>query len=106
VWRVGSAVLQVASPRKPCVKIARYWGRSDLLRRVFETGRSGWYLRVLAEGVVEVGGAVELLDRPHPAWTVARAGGVASARRSDHAAARELAMVASLPQRWKAWLLS
>lgn len=105
VWRAGSARLQIASPRNPCVKIARYWGRPELLRRVFETGRTGWYLRVIEEGVVEAGAAIELLDRPHEAWTVARAGRIAMARRADRSAARELAEVRGLPERWKAWLL-
>jgi MOSC domain-containing protein YiiM len=105
VWRAGTARVQIASPRNPCVKIARFWGRPQLLRRVFETGRTGWYLRVLERGVVEAGDGVELLDRPHPAWTVARAGRVAVARRADRSAARELAGLGSLPQRWKAWLV-
>src|SRR5207253_6200200 len=34
VWRAGSAVFQIASPRKPCHKISDYWGRPDLLERV------------------------------------------------------------------------
>jgi MOSC domain-containing protein YiiM len=105
VWRAGTARLQVASPRNPCVKIMRYWGRPELLRRVFETGRTGWYLRVLDEGVIEAGGAVELVERMYPAWTVARAGRVAMARRANRSAARELSEVGALPQRWKAWLL-
>jgi MOSC domain-containing protein YiiM len=105
VWRAGTARLQVASPRKPCVKIARYWGRPELLRRVFETGRTGWYLRVLEEGAVEAGDAVELLDRPYPVWTVARAARVAMARRADLSASRELARVSTLPQRWRARLI-
>ena len=41
VWRIGTAVLQVASPRKPCHKISDYWGRPDLLKLVEKSGRSG-----------------------------------------------------------------
>lgn len=72
-WRIGSAVLQVASPRKPCSKISRFWGRPDLLRRVVDSGRTGWYLRVLQEGQIEAGDRVELAERTHPGWTVLRA---------------------------------
>lgn len=104
VWRVGSATLQIASPRKPCRTIARYWRKPELLALVEETGRIGWYLRVLEEGAVAAGQAVELLERPHPDWTVARAMRVARARKADPAAALELQAVAALSDRWKAFL--
>ena len=104
VWRAGSALLQIASPRKPCHKISDYWGRPELLGLVVQSGRSGWYLRVLEEGELQAGKEVELLERPHPQWTVARALTIAERRRQDPAAARELAEVAALSQRWKSWL--
>jgi MOSC domain-containing protein YiiM len=102
IWAAGSAVLQVASPRKPCRKISVYWGRSDLLRRAQQSGRIGWYLRVLAEGSLEAGDAVSLLERPHPEWSVRRAFSTALARRRGEAFA--LSEVAALSDRWRAWL--
>jgi MOSC domain-containing protein YiiM len=102
LWRAGSAVLQVASPRRPCRKIAAYWGRPELLRRVRRTGRIGWYLRVLEEGSLQQGMEVELIGRPHPEWTVRRAFAVALQRRGP--AALALAEVPALSPRWRAWL--
>jgi MOSC domain-containing protein YiiM len=102
VWLTGSAVLQVASPRKPCRKISAYWGRSDLLQRVHESGRIGWYLRVIAEGSLEAGGRISLLERPHPEWPIRRAFSAALAR--NRGKARALSEVAALSNRWKAWL--
>jgi MOSC domain-containing protein YiiM len=104
VWRAGSALLQISSPRKPCQKISHYWGRPELLGLVRETGRSGWYLRVLEEGATEAGDALDLVERPHPGWTVERAQGAARARKLDRGAALELAAVAALAERWKSWL--
>src|SRR5579864_7292922 len=52
VYRVGSATVQVSQPRGPCWKVGRRWNRPDLARRIRETGRSGWYLRVLSPGLV------------------------------------------------------
>jgi MOSC domain-containing protein YiiM len=100
IWRAGSAILQVPSPRNPCVKIGRYWGRPGLPRCVRESGRIGWYLRVLEEGVLEAGAPVALLERPHPDWTVQRA--FAAGRKSPEALA--LAMLPALSDRWRAWL--
>ena len=102
VWRAGSAVLQVASPRKPCHKIADFWGRPELLQAVARTGRVGWYLRVLEEGSLQAGDAVDLIDRPHAEWTVRRASEAARARRGPEALA--LAQVPALSERWRAWL--
>lgn len=104
VWRAGTAVLQIASPRKPCRKLSDFWQRPDLLKLVERSGRSGWYLRVLEEGALAAGGEIALAERPHPQWTVARAYRVGVQRARDRALALELAQVAALSDRWKAWL--
>jgi MOSC domain-containing protein YiiM len=91
VYRVGSATVQVSQPRGPCYKISYRWKRPDLLGRCESNGRSGWYLRVLEEGMVEAGQAVELLERPNPAWSIRRAADVFQARRKRVAEALELA---------------
>jgi MOSC domain-containing protein YiiM len=102
LWRAGTALLQISSPRKPCVKIGRFWGRPDLLQRVQRSARIGWYLRVIEEGVLRAGASLALLDRPHPAWTVERAFAAAQQRKGPEAVA--LATLAALPDRWKSWL--
>ena len=73
VVRVGDARLQVSQPRQPCWKMARRWGRKDMPLLLQETGRTGWYYRVLEEGTLEAGLPVELLERPCPTFTVAYA---------------------------------
>jgi len=90
-YAVGSAVVQVAQPRGPCFKIGYRWARADLLERVVNNGRHGWYLRVLEEGTVEAGMEVRLVNRPNPAWTIRRAADVYRARAHEPIAAAELA---------------
>ncbi|HEY2030184.1 MAG TPA: MOSC domain-containing protein [Myxococcales bacterium] len=105
VWRVGSAVLQVASPRKPCSKISRFWQKPELLKLVVQSGRTGFYFRVLEEGVIEAGDEVVIADRPHPEWPVLRVFRIGMARAKDRATARATAQtVTALAERWKAWL--
>jgi MOSC domain-containing protein YiiM len=104
VWQAGTSRLQVASPRKPCSKIGAFWRRPDLLGAVTDSGRIGWYLRVLQEGALQAGETVALLERPHPGWNVARAFRVALARRRERKEALELSQVAALANRWKSWL--
>ena len=106
VYEVGEAVVQVSQPRGPCYKIAYRWKRPDLLRRVEESGRHGWYLRVLREGLVEAGQAVTLTERPHPQWTVRRAADAYRYRRRDRATALELAACESFSPKERERILS
>jgi MOSC domain-containing protein YiiM len=99
IYGVGAAVVQVSQPRGPCYKISYRWKRPDLLGRCEKNGRHGWYLRVLQEGVVEAGQAVELLERPNPAWSVRRAADVYLARRKRVEEAADLARIAGYASR-------
>ncbi len=63
-WFWGDAVLEVCQPRSPCYKLAMYRGRGDMTRLFRQSGRSGWYLRVLQPGRVPVAGPVRV--EPHP----------------------------------------
>src|SRR5205823_5987076 len=101
-WRAGSALLQISQPRKPCRNISRFWRRPDLLRVVERTGRYGFYLRVLEEGVVEAGQEFRLVERPHPEWTVRRATEARRAVARSPAEARALLQLPVLGDDWRA----
>jgi len=100
-WKAGDAVFQVSQPRQPCWKMARRWRRSDLPKRVVHTGRSGWYMRILEEGLLTAGDDCELVSRPHPEWSVARANRLFYARSSELAEVAELADLPELSEAWR-----
>jgi MOSC domain-containing protein YiiM len=105
IWSVGDeATLQVSQPRQPCWKLARRWLIKTLPLQVQQTGRSGWYLRVLNEGFVAAGMRLKLIERPHAAWSVARANRVMHIDKDDHQAAAELAAIPTLAASWKTTL--
>jgi len=101
VWEVGPVRLAVTQPREPCWKLARRWRRTDLPGRVVATGRSGWYFRVLVEGVIESGFELHLVERPNPQWSVARANRVRYDEKADTDLAAELAAVSGLSGSWR-----
>ncbi len=104
-WHIGDwAVVQVSQPRQPCWKLARRWRIKTLALDVQQTGRTGWYFRVLHEGPVSAGMPLVLADRPYPEWTVRRANEVMHSLKSDIAAARELAAVPLLSASWRTTL--
>ena len=71
--RVGSsALLEVSQSRQPCWKLNDRFGLPNMARRVQDSGRTGWYYRVLQPGSVQAGDALVLVARPLPQWPLAR----------------------------------
>ena len=71
-FRLGGALIQVSQGRQPCWKLNHRFGVPDMARRVQQTGRTGWYYRVLVPGTVAPGDRLELIDRLAPDWTLRR----------------------------------
>jgi len=63
---IGTARLQVCQPRQPCFKLRLRFGDNRMPRAMVRSGRSGWYYRILDEGVLSAGDAVRLIERPNP----------------------------------------
>lgn len=106
VFKVGEVVVQVSQPRQPCWKIERRWGVKDFSLRMKQTGKTGWYFRVLKEGYVETGNAFTLMERSFPQWTVAMAYVIRRNRMTDVKAAQALAQCPALSPRWQESLIS
>lgn len=104
VWQAGEVRFEVSQPRQPCWKLSRRWRVDDLAAQVVRNGRSGWYLRVLAEGNLSAGTELELVARPSPNWTVARASELMHHRKDDLSAAAELAALPALSASWRTTL--
>lgn len=72
VFALGAAVVEVSQGRQPCWKLNERFGRPDVARQVQSTGRTGWYYRVLAPGLVAPEDRLVLLDRRSKDWTLRR----------------------------------
>lgn len=99
--RLGSALVEVSQGRQPCWKIDHKFQRKGITAKVVETARTGWYYRVIEPGQVEEGDALELVERAHEGWSVAR---VFKALFHKGTSTRELVEVASLDrlnQKWR-----
>jgi MOSC domain-containing protein YiiM len=71
VWRWGDARLQITGPRGPCYKLGIRIGRQAARTAIRVEGLVGWYLRVLAPGVVPTTGTISLVERHAARVTVA-----------------------------------
>jgi MOSC domain-containing protein YiiM len=80
VLSVGDAVLQVSQPRYPCFKLGIKLGDQRLVQRFQLSGRSGFYCRVLQEGLIAAGQPIALLERDETQPTIANDQVLASAQ--------------------------
>jgi MOSC domain-containing protein YiiM len=65
-YRIGTAEFVVTQPRMPCFKLGIRFGQPAIIKRFAESGRSGFYLGVVQEGVLEAGDLIERVRRdPH-----------------------------------------
>jgi len=100
-YRVGSAQLVVTQPRIPCHKLAARHGRPDLPKRFLASGRSGFYLRIEAEGELGAGDAVERVSRDERGLRVADLYALLGARRGDTALLRRAVEHPDLAAAWR-----
>lgn len=93
-FRLGSAVVEISQPRKPCWKIEHRFGHKGMVASIVASARCGWYFRVIAAGDVAAGDPLERISPGHSAWSVARA---FNALHAGKATREELAELAAVP---------
>jgi MOSC domain-containing protein YiiM len=103
VYRVGGAVVQVTQPRTPCFKLGIKMGNPRFLKLFLESGRTGFYLRVLEEGELGAGDAVELVNSDPAGVTVTEILRLGYKDTEDIEGARRAAAVAALSEGWRDW---
>ncbi len=65
IFRLGEAVIQITQGRIPCSTISKRTNNPLLLRRMVQTGFTGYLCRVLEEGIVRNDSQITLLES-HP----------------------------------------
>lgn len=71
-FRLGTALFEISQPRQPCWKVDHRFGVEGMTATIVESGRCGWYFRVLENGECEAGDELERVEVGHSDWTVAR----------------------------------
>jgi MOSC domain-containing protein YiiM/ferredoxin-NADP reductase len=102
IFRLGTVILQVTQPRKPCFKLAlRYNNDQRIASRMVREGRTGWYFRVLEEGRLSEHQQLTLLERRHENWSIRRVNKAAYARDASEDELREIAALPELSAAWR-----
>ncbi len=61
-FQIGSAIVQVTQPRMPCYKLALRFGRADMVKRFWKSGRSGIYFSIVQEGELQRGDSFQQIE--------------------------------------------
>jgi MOSC domain-containing protein YiiM len=71
VIELGTCTLQVSQPRYPCYKLGHKVGDQRFIKRFQQSERSGFYCRVLQEGMIEAGDTMRVVVRDESRPTIA-----------------------------------
>jgi MOSC domain-containing protein YiiM len=103
IW--GDALLEVSQPRAPCFKFALHSRRADAPALMTASGLSGWYFRVLREGMAPSEGASLLLASKSDGPSVRDAFFAALNPRTPEALREKVAAARGLAESWRTALL-
>jgi MOSC domain-containing protein YiiM len=89
-FSVGTAEVVVTQPRLPCYKLGIRFGSDDMVKRFFDSGRTGFYLAVTREGEVGAGDEITMLGRAQDSVPVSEITRLYIAKRYDSDDARQV----------------
>jgi MOSC domain-containing protein YiiM len=101
-WRIGTVTLEVNAPRIPCWKLAKKMEDPKFIKRFAKAGRPGAYLRIVEEGELGAGDAIQIVDRPEHNVTI---GLFANAYEHDRSQLPKLLDAPALSDEWRSWIL-
>lgn len=100
-FRLGGALIEVSQGRQPCFRLNLRFGLHDMARRVQDSGRTGWYYRVIKPGLVTPGDWPTRVARPLPDWPLSRLWRILYVDLPDREALAAMAALEALPEGWR-----
>jgi MOSC domain-containing protein YiiM len=103
-FRIGEAIVMVTQPRTPCYKLALKFQRDDMLKRMLTNGRSGFYLAVIRQGVVQSSDSIERIHEDSERISVAEINTLYRDGGKDANLLKRAANLEALPASWRDYL--
>ena len=104
-FRLGTAEVMVTEPRFPCYKLGLKFGRDDIVKKFLASGRSGFYLAVLKEGLVGAGDTIEPLSRDPHGVTVTDIVHLYINDKTNVELLQRAVQVEALPEGWRSYFM-
>lgn len=102
VFRVGDTLLQVTQPRPPCFKLGIRMGLPQFPKLFLASGRVGFYMRVLQEGLVGAGDEITLVREDEKGLSVREVINLLYFDNENIAGAKAASELDALTPRWRA----
>ena len=99
-WRIGGAVFEVSEPRIPCGRLGVRMEDPGFVRRFTDAQRPGAYLRIVVEGDVGAGDAIDVISKPEHDLSIREIFRIYTRDRGD---ARRLIGVPAVSEAWRGW---
>jgi MOSC domain-containing protein YiiM len=101
-FAIGTARFVVTQPRLPCFKLALALETPSIGKPFLESGRTGFYLRVLQEGTMQAGDPIyPLPSRESVRVTIAEFVELYRIKRATREQINRILCLAALPEDWK-----
>jgi MOSC domain-containing protein YiiM len=101
IFVLGTAIVQPTQPRQPCKTLAARYGKVDMVKLVVESGRTGFYCRVLGEGVVDKYSPFVLKERDPREITIAYANRIYHHDKKNCEGIRKVLALTTLSESWR-----
>ncbi|MCR8643217.1 MOSC domain-containing protein [Paenibacillus sp. N1-5-1-14] len=101
-FKLGEAVVQITQPRQPCFKLSVRYEAPKLPVQMQDTGYTGFYFRVLEEGIVTPDAKLELMSRHELGVTVDYANRIMHHEKTNVEGMQTLLAVDALSESWRA----
>lgn len=101
IFELGTARVQISQGRQPCWKLNMHTRVPEIARHVQQTGKTGWYYRVLQQGEVKVGDQLKLIERPVEQWPLDRLIKARFEQNLSRDVAKELSNIPELAKNWR-----
>ena len=105
VFELDGATIQVSQPRKPCFKVAASLGVKTLPALSEQTGYTGFYFRVLKEGIVTDKPRLILVERGEGGVSLAEINKVLYTRPLDVEALKKFTVIPAIAEKLRLTLL-
>jgi MOSC domain-containing protein YiiM len=100
-FQLGEAIVQVTQPRQPCHKLAKKHDITDLPLQVQLTGYSGYYFRVLQEGILPENPSIQLIAKHPNGVTVAYGNEIQFKDKTNTEGVKRILAVQALSASWR-----
>ncbi|MCT8138564.1 MOSC domain-containing protein [Anaerobacillus sp. CMMVII] len=105
LFQIGEAVVQVSQPRQPCYKLAARYNVPEMVALVQNSGYTGFYFRVIKEGVIDVSSKITLVEKSSQGISIEFANQMMYHDNRNNEGIKKLLEVEALSASWRQTLM-